>query len=58
VWTLSKPLGERQMQTSKRLWQVEKFDLMQIHNLLDWQVHLETAGLPRPMAAAMKNSPR
>jgi len=42
VWTLSKPLGERQMQASKRLWKVEKFDLMQIHNLLDWQAHLET----------------
>lgn len=42
VWTVSKWLGTRQMKSSQRLWGVDRFDLMQIHNLLDWQAHLET----------------
>jgi diketogulonate reductase-like aldo/keto reductase len=42
VWTLSKWLGVRQMEESERLWGQARFDLMQIHNLLDWETHLET----------------
>jgi diketogulonate reductase-like aldo/keto reductase len=42
VWTLFQSRGVRQMEASERLWGVERFDLMQIHNLLDWEVHLET----------------
>ncbi len=42
VWTVSKWMGERQMQTSEKLWNENKFDLIQIHNLVDWEVHMET----------------
>jgi diketogulonate reductase-like aldo/keto reductase len=42
VWTDGKAAGERQMERSRELWGVEGFDLMQIHNLRDWEVHLET----------------
>jgi diketogulonate reductase-like aldo/keto reductase len=42
VWTLFQSRGIRQMKESERLWGTERFDLMQIHNLLDWEVHLET----------------
>ncbi len=42
VWTLSRWLGVRQMRYSRELWGVDRFDLMQIHNLLDWETHLET----------------
>ncbi len=42
VWTLLQALGIRQMQSSRRLWGVERFDLMQIHNMLNWESHLET----------------
>ena len=42
VWTLSKWLGVRQMETSEALWKTKRFDLLQIHNLLDWEAHLET----------------
>ncbi len=43
VWTVLQPLGIRQMEASEHLWAPEAgFDLMQIHNLLDWQAHLET----------------
>ncbi len=42
VWTMTRPLGVRQMEGSQRLWGVDRFDLMQIHNLLDWEAHLET----------------
>jgi diketogulonate reductase-like aldo/keto reductase len=30
------------MEESRELWGVERFDLMQIHNLLNWDGHLET----------------
>lgn len=42
VWTVSKWLGIRQMETSQSLWGLKRFDLMQIHNMLDWEAHLET----------------
>ncbi|WP_282607930.1 aldo/keto reductase [Pelagibius sp. Alg239-R121] len=42
VWTVSKWLGVRQMRESESLWGEQQFDLMQIHNLLDWEAHLET----------------
>lgn len=42
VWTLFKPLGVSQMENSRKLWGVERFDLMQIHNLTDWSSHIET----------------
>lgn len=42
VWTLGKDAGIGQMKESEALWGVERFDLLQIHNLLDWEVHIET----------------
>ena len=42
VWTPGQWLGVQQMAHSEGLWGLERFDLMQIHNLLDWEAHLET----------------
>ena len=42
VWTLLQALGTRQMEESRRLWGFETFDLMQVHNLVNWEGHLET----------------
>ncbi|NKB58776.1 MAG: aldo/keto reductase [Alphaproteobacteria bacterium] len=42
VWTLSQWMGVRQMNNSFDLWGLKRFDLMQIHNLVDWEAHLET----------------
>ena len=42
VWTNGKQNGIAQMQQSMQRMGVERFDLMQIHNLRDWRVHLET----------------
>ena len=42
VWTPGRWLGVKQMQRSKHLWGVSRLDLMQIHNMLDWETHLET----------------
>lgn len=42
VWTDGKNAGINQMRESMALWGIESFDLMQIHNLRDWQVHLQT----------------
>src|SRR5262245_53664442 len=42
VWTLLKALGVNQMEASRKYWGIERFDLMQIHNLLDWSSHIQT----------------
>jgi len=42
VWTMTRVLGIQQMEASRRLWGLERFDLMQVHNLLDWETHLPT----------------
>lgn len=42
VWTPTKWRGVEQMKNSRRLWGVDHFDLMQIHNLVDWETHMET----------------
>ena len=39
VWTVGALPGRRQMAKSLSLWGLERFDLMQVHNLLDWQAH-------------------
>jgi len=41
VWIYGQALGRRQMEASRSLWGVPRFDLMQIHNMLDWEGHLE-----------------
>jgi aryl-alcohol dehydrogenase-like predicted oxidoreductase len=42
VWTVFKALGVQQMEASRELWGINRFDLIQIHNLLDWSTHIET----------------
>lgn len=42
VWTWFQQVGIAQMQESRELWGVPRFDLMQIHNMLGWEGHLET----------------
>lgn len=42
VWTYGQVAGERQLEASRRLWGVPRFDLIQIHNMLHWEAHLET----------------
>jgi len=42
VWTPIRWHGIKQMEISEQLWGEDRFDLMQIHNLLAWEDHLET----------------
>ena len=42
VWTRGQREGVRQMEASMRLLRSDRIDLMQIHNLLDWRIHLAT----------------
>ncbi|MHC8327416.1 aldo/keto reductase [Pseudomonas sp. LB1P83] len=42
VWTRGREEGIAQMEQSFKLLQTDRIDLMQIHNLLDWQTHLPT----------------
>lgn len=51
VWTSSGPGGITQIEASRRHWNVARFDLLQVHNLLAWQEHL-------PMLLAMKAAGR
>lgn len=40
VWTSGD--GPAQIEESRRLWGVPRFDLLQVHNLLAWEMHLDT----------------
>jgi diketogulonate reductase-like aldo/keto reductase len=42
VWTSGKEAGVTQMERSMKLLKRKQLDLMQIHNLVDWQTHLHT----------------
>ena len=42
VWTTGNRQGLIQMEDSRLLWGLDKLDLMQVHNLLDWETHLPT----------------
>jgi diketogulonate reductase-like aldo/keto reductase len=42
VWISDPASGPSQIEQSSRYWGVPRFDLMQVHNLLSWQRHLET----------------
>ncbi|PND27456.1 aldo/keto reductase [Sinorhizobium sp. M4_45] len=40
VWISDPGEGAAQIEVSKEYWGVEKFDLMQVHNLVSWEEHL------------------
>ncbi len=42
VWTTGRQAGIAQMERSLRRLRVERLDLMQVHNLVDWRTHLAT----------------
>jgi diketogulonate reductase-like aldo/keto reductase len=42
VWVSGGARGRPQIEQSRRHWGVPRFDLLQVHNLLDWQAHLPT----------------
>ena len=49
VWTSSGSAGRSQLEESRRHWGVTRFDLAQVHNLLNWDAHL-------PLLKSMKAS--
>ncbi|WP_109357017.1 aldo/keto reductase [Sphingorhabdus sp. EL138] len=42
VWTSGLTEGQRQIEESRSRWNLPKFDLLQVHNLVDWRVQLKT----------------
>jgi diketogulonate reductase-like aldo/keto reductase len=42
VWTSSAAAGPEQIEQSRRFWGVERFDLVEVHNLVAWEAHLDT----------------
>jgi diketogulonate reductase-like aldo/keto reductase len=42
VWTTGREAGIRQMEDSLDLLRTDVIDLMQVHNLVDWETHFET----------------
>jgi diketogulonate reductase-like aldo/keto reductase len=42
VWIPGKRLGVVQIESSRKAWGVPRFDLLEVHNLLDWEAHLDT----------------
>jgi len=51
VWIAPGSRGPAQVEESRRLWRVQRFDLLQVHNLLAWEAHL-------PMLFEMKAAGR
>ncbi|NIQ94712.1 MAG: aldo/keto reductase, partial [Desulfuromonadales bacterium] len=49
VWTPFGSDGRDQIEESRRYWNVGRFDLMQVHNIVDWEEHL-------PMLFEMKQA--
>jgi diketogulonate reductase-like aldo/keto reductase len=47
VWIMGSLAGRTQAEESRKLWRVARFDLLQVHNFLDWETHL-------PILQAMK----
>jgi len=47
VWIMGSLAGRTQVEQSRKLWRVPRFDLLEVHNFLDWETHL-------PMLQAMK----
>ena len=42
VWSSSGSRGPEQIEESRALWGIRRFDLLQVHNLLAWEDHLST----------------
>ena len=42
VWTANPASGPAQFERSRKYWGVPRFDLVQVHNLLSWEWHLQT----------------
>ena len=42
VWTSDGGAGPSEIENSSRLWGLNQIDLLQVHNLLAWESHLET----------------
>lgn len=42
VWTIEGSEASQQIAATAKAWQVTRFDLMQVHNLLNWRQHLNT----------------
>jgi len=42
VWIAPASRGSAQIETSRALWGVPRFDLLQVHNLMSWEEHLPT----------------
>jgi diketogulonate reductase-like aldo/keto reductase len=42
VWTRGREAGIKQIERSMQLLRTDKLDLLQVHNLLDWRIHLAT----------------
>lgn len=42
VWIANGDEGPEQIERTRALWGIDRFDLLQVHNLVAWEAHLDT----------------
>ena len=57
IWTHDGDEGRAQSRESAGLWRIDRFDLLQVHNLVSWQAHLETLKAMREQGAVHHHLP-
>ena len=45
VWVANGNEGPEQIERTRSLWGIDRFDLLQVHNLVAWEAHLETLNI-------------
>jgi len=54
VWIPDVELGADQMEASRQLWRIPRFDVLQVHNLLGYEGHIETLREMKSVGDVMK----
>ena len=57
VWTPFDRWGPSQLEESLKLWGLPRFDVLLVHNLLNWRAHLKTLNVRQDLGIARQRHP-